>query len=241
MPRAKPGFLIHRLGKWRREPLAPLLLLVSAAGIFGFLELASEVREDEFRHYDEAILLMMREPGNPADPIGSVRIEEMARDLTALGSFTILTIVAIIGLAAALFVGRWKLALSGLISVLSGMAVMNLLKSSYARARPDVVAHATTFHNESFPSGHATMASIVYLTLGIMLARTQPRKRVRIFVVALSILITMSVGISRIYLGVHWPTDVLGGWALGTVWAVLFWFAAVKVDSRRARLETARS
>ena len=218
-----------------------MLLLASAAGIFGFLKLASEVREEEFRHYDEAILLMMREPGNPADPVGSIRIEEMARDLTALGSFTILTLVAIIGLSVALFAGRRKLALAGLISVLSGMAVMNLLKSSYARARPDVVGHATSFHNESFPSGHATMASIVYLTLGIMVARTQPRKRVRVFVTALSILITFSVGISRIYLGVHWPTDVLAGWALGTVWAVLFWFAVVKVDSRKARLAMASS
>jgi undecaprenyl-diphosphatase len=235
MLRSGTTYLFHKLGEWRREPLVPLLFLVAAAGIFFFLKLASEVREDEFRHYDEAILLMMREPGNPADPVGSARIEEMARDLTALGSFTILTLVSIIGISVALFAGKRKLALAGLISVLSGMAMMNLLKSSYSRERPDLVVHATPVHDASFPSGHTTMASIVYLTLGIMLARTQPRKRVRIFVIALSIVITVSVGVSRVYLGVHWPTDVVAGWALGTVWAVLFWFAA-KVRSRKAKL-----
>ncbi|WP_265594433.1 phosphatase PAP2 family protein [Haloferula sp. BvORR071] len=231
--------MIHRLGEWRRKPLGPLLLLAAAAGVLFFLKLASEVREDEFRRADEAILLMMREPGNPADPLGPPRVEEMARDLTALGSLTILTIVSTIGISSAFFAGRWKLALAGLVSVFSGMAVMNLLKSTYARARPDLVAHVTTVHDASFPSGHTTMASVVYLTLGIMIARTQARKRVRIFVIALSILITLAVGISRVYLGVHWPTDVLAGWALGTVWAVLFWFAVVNMDSRKARLAAA--
>lgn len=236
MPRKSFTYLIHKLGEWRREPLAPLLLLFAAAGIFIFLDIASEIREDELRDFDEATLLMMREPGNPADPAGSARIEEMARDLTALGSFTILTIVSVIGISVALFAGRPKLALSALVAVLSGVLVMNLLKSGYSRDRPDLVEHATPVHDASFPSGHTTMASIVYLTLGIMLARTQQRKRVRIFVTVLAVLITVSVGVSRVYLGVHWPTDVMAGWALGTVWAVLFWFAAVKVHSRKERL-----
>lgn len=78
------------------------------------------------------------------------------------------------------------------------------------------------------------MAAMVYLTIGILLARTQPLKRVRVFIVAISVLITVLVGVSRVYLGVHWPTDVLAGWTLGGAWAMLFWLVAMKVDPRNS-------
>jgi undecaprenyl-diphosphatase len=78
------------------------------------------------------------------------------------------------------------------------------------------------------------MAALVWLTLGIVIARTQQRQSLRVFVVAISVAITLLVGVSRVYLGVHWPTDVLAGWTLGGAWAVLFWLIAVKVDRRDA-------
>ena len=212
--------------------MIPVLMLVLLGSVWGFLKLASEVRENETRHYDEALLLAMREPGNTADPIGPQRVEEMARDLTALGGFTILTGVTLVSSGVAVFAGRWRLAVLGLVSVLLGMGVMNLLKQGYDRPRPELVEHGMLTHHASFPSGHSMMAAVVYLTLGILLARTQPKKRVRVFIVAISVLITVLVGVSRVYLGVHWPTDVLAGWTLGGAWAVLFWLVAMKVDPR---------
>lgn len=222
--------VMHRLFPWLDRALVPVLILLVLAGIGVFLEIAGEVREDETRHFDESLLLMMREPGNPADPVGSGRVEEMARDLTALGGMTLLTGVTLVATGVALFAGRQRLALLGVVSVVAGAMVMSLLKQGFDRPRPALVEHATVVHNASFPSGHSMMAAMVYLTLGILLARTQPRKRVRAFIVVISMLVTLLVGVSRVYLGVHWPTDVAAGWALGGAWAVMFWLVAMKVD-----------
>jgi undecaprenyl-diphosphatase len=216
----------------KRRPLVPLLVLVVLGGIWAFLAIADEVGENETRHFDETTLLAMRVPGNPSDPIGSPRVEEMARDLTALGGFTLLSGVTLIAVGVAVFAGRGKLALLAVISVLLGMAVMNQLKQGYDRPRPDLVEHATLVHNASFPSGHSMMAAMIYLTIGILIARTQSKKRVRGFVIAISVIITLLVGVSRVYLGVHWPTDVLAGWALGGAWAIAFWLVSMKVDPR---------
>lgn len=216
--------------KWFREPLIPILLLIVMGGIWAFLEVAGEVREQETRHFDEGILLAMREPGNTSDPIGPPRVEEMARDLTGLGGFTLLTGVTLVAAGVAFFAGKPRLALLGMTSIIAGTMVMSLLKKGYDRPRPDLVEHGTLVHNASFPSGHSMMSAMVYLTLGILLARTQPKKRVRVFIASISIIITVLVGVSRVYLGVHWPTDVLAGWMLGGVWAIGFWLLVMKFD-----------
>ena len=213
-----------------RKPLVPVLLLVILAGIWGFIEIAREIREIETRRFDEAVLLALRVPGDTSDPIGSPRVEEMARDLTALGGFTLLTGVTLTACGVAIFAGRSRLAGLGLLSVIAGSLTMKLLKQGFDRPRPGLVEHGTLVTAASFPSGHTMMAALVYLTLGILLARTQAKKRVRVFIIFISVLITLLVGVSRVYLGVHWPTDVFGGWALGGTWAVLFWLVAMKVD-----------
>jgi len=217
-------------GGWWRKPLIPVLVLVVLGSLWVFIEIAEEVREAETRRYDEAILLAMREPGDTSDPIGSPRVEEMARDLTALGGFTILTGVTLVSLGVAIFAGRSRLAALAVVSVLAGTVMTGVLKQGFDRPRPALVEHGTLVHNASFPSGHSMMAAMVYLTLGILLARTQTKKRVRAFIVAISVIITVLVGLSRVYLGVHWPTDVLAGWTLGGAWAVAFWLVAMKVD-----------
>ncbi len=218
-----------------RQPLVPLLVLVVLATVWGFLEMAGEVMEKETHAFDEAVLLSMREPGNTADPIGSAWVEEMARDLTALGGFTLLTGVTLVAAGVAVFAGRARLALLGFFSIVTGSFVMSLLKQGYDRPRPDLVEHGTLVHNASFPSGHSMMGAMVWLTLGILLARTQPKKRVRAFIVGISVVVTVLVGVSRVYLGVHWPTDVAGGWMLGGAWAMLFWLVVMKIDLLKAR------
>lgn len=223
---------IRVITNWWRQPLVPALVLVVMASVGGFLQVASEVREMETRAFDEAVLLAMREPGDTADPIGPPRVEEVARDLTALGGVTILTLVTLTAFGVALFAGRRRLAWFGLAAVVAGSVMTGVLKSGYNRPRPALVEHSVWVANPSFPSGHSTMAAVVYLTLGILLARTQQRRRVRIFIVSICALLTVLVGCSRVYLGVHYPTDVAAGWLLGGAWAVLFWLVAMKVDSR---------
>lgn len=223
------------LGGRVKNPLALFLLLAVFGIVGGFLELAGEIRENETRVFDECVILAMREPGNPDDPIGSPRVEEIARDLTALGGVTVLTLVSLVAFGAAAFSGRAKLGGAALAAVIAGSAATSLLKSGYARPRPDLVEHGTWVANASFPSGHSMMSAVVYLTLAILVARIQQRHRVRVFIVGVAVLLTVLVGASRVYLGVHWPTDVFAGWFLGAAWAVLFWLLAMRMDPRPPR------
>jgi len=212
------------------QPLLPVLVLVVLGATWGFISLADEVMEKETRHFDETILLAMREPGDTKDPVGPPWLGEMARDITALGGFTLLTGVTFVATGVALFSGKRRLAVAGVSSLLLGGILVGVLKQGFNRPRPELVEHATLVSLPSFPSGHSPMAALVWLTLAIVIARTQPLQSLRAFVVAISVAITLLVGVSRVYLGVHWPTDVLAGWTLGGAWAVLFWLVAMKVD-----------
>jgi undecaprenyl-diphosphatase len=127
-------------------------------------------------------------------------------------------------------------ALLVLASVGGGALLSTLLKLSFERPRPDLVPHAVAVYTASFPSGHAMLSAVTYLTLGTLLARIQPRRRLRAYIVAVAVLLTLLVGTSRVYLGVHWPTDVLAGWCLGAAWAMLCWAVALWLQ-RRGRVE----
>jgi undecaprenyl-diphosphatase len=107
-----------------------------------------------------------------------------------------------------------------LIAVLGGLVFNNLLKIVFARSRPDVVSHAPRVFTTSFPSGHATLSAITYLTIAALLARAYPSPILDLYFMLLAALLTALIGLSRIYLGVHFPTDILGGWCIGTAWAI---------------------
>ena len=117
------------------------------------------------------------------------------------------------------------------------MLVSTLTKLGFGRPRPDLVPHATQVYTASFPSGHAMMAAVTYLTLGALLARVQPRLRLKLYLIGLAATLTVLVGCSRVYLGVHWPTDVLAGWTLGAAWALGCWAIALWLQAR-GRIET---
>nr|WP_246352024.1 phosphatase PAP2 family protein [Sphingobium subterraneum] len=108
-----------------------------------------------------------------------------------------------------------------LASVGSGIAVSNALKIWFLRPRPEIVPHLVLIQTASFPSGHAMNAAVAYLTLGSVLASAQGDRGVRVYIMSVAVALTFVVGFSRIYLGVHWPTDVLAGWTMGSVWALL--------------------
>ena len=110
--------------------------------------------------------------------------------------------------------------------MIGGAILTNLLKNVFARPRPDLVDHLVAVHSMSFPSGHAMGAAATFLTLGALLARTERKKVVRGYIFAVAGLLTLMVGFSRVFLGVHYPTDVLAGWTLGAAWALLCWMIA---------------
>jgi undecaprenyl-diphosphatase len=221
---------------WRARELATIVVLgVMAGGAWTFVELAEEVRGDALVAFDRTVLLAMRTPGDPADPIGPRWFEELARDVTALGGVAVVTFVT---LSAALFlwlIGSRSAALLLLAAVLGGELLSSALKLGFGRPRPDLVPHETTVYTASFPSGHAMLSAVAYLTIGALVARVRPERSVKAFAAAWSVLVTLLVGASRVYLGVHWPTDVLAGWAAGAAWAALCWTVA-DVLRRRGRL-----
>ncbi len=159
-------------------------------------------------------------------------MEEMGRDLTALGGFTVLTIITLAVTGFLMFLGSRRIAGIALTAVTGGMLLTHFLKEGFNRARPDLVPHRVLVTNASFSSGHTMMAAVVYLTLGVLLARTLPHRRLRVFVITVSAVIAILVGVSRVYLGVHWPTDVLAGWTLGSTWALFCWLLAIRLDPR---------
>jgi len=222
--------LVRRLAG--RELLPLLLLLLVAGGAWGFAELADEAVEGDTRGFDSALLLALREPGDPGDPLGPRWLEVAARDVTALGSVVVLGLLTLAVAGYLALDGKRHAALLALAAVSGGQILNTLLKAGIARPRPDLVPHAVEVFSASFPSGHAMTSAATYLTLGALLARMQRRRRLKLFSLGLAVTLTLLVGLSRVYLGVHWPTDVIGGWAAGALWALLCWLVALWLQGR---------
>lgn len=207
---------------WRSLDAAERWMLTGLAGVAVlvvlFLQLADEVAEGATKAFDNAVLLAFRVPGNPADPIGPAWVEEMARDVTSLGSFAVLGLL-VAGVVLYLLLDRRRgTALFVMVCVLGGTAISTVLKMSYDRPRPQLTEVARVF-TPSFPSGHSMLSAVTYLTLGALLAEAVAGKRLKGYFIGVAVVLTVLVGISRIYLGVHYPTDVLAGWAMGSGWA----------------------
>lgn len=214
--------------------LALIAVLAAALGLWGFLEVVDEVVEGEARVVDERILLAFREPGDPDDPLGPIWLEGMVRDVTSLGGIAVLVLATAI-VAGMLVLQRRRRSLLLLLAATSGAGLLSLLlKTWYARPRPELVAHLMPEHSPSFPSGHALAASAVYLTLGALVARFVAGTASKLYVLAVALLLSVLVGISRLYLGVHYPTDVVAGWCVGLSWAMLCWLAARFLQRRGA-------
>jgi undecaprenyl-diphosphatase len=228
--------MIHWMNQYEGRVLLGLILL--AGGVWLFIFLADQVVGRDPRTLDTQILLAMRDPVDSADPLGPPWLEEIGRDFTALGGAGLQTLILIIVSGYLILIRKYN-ALLLLISAIVGAWVMNsLLKELFERPRPDLVPHGMVVYQASFPSGHAMSAAAFYLTLGVLLARLHTRRHIQSYFMGAAILITLIVGISRVYLGVHWPSDVLAGWALGGVWAILCWMLTRWLQ-RRGQVEQA--
>lgn len=202
-------------------PLA--LFAIAAAGISLFLSIADELDDGDLNAIDTEIFLMFRTGVDNAQPIGPAWLQETAAEITALGGYTVVFLLVASVIGFLLVSRKYGPALYVFLSIGTGTLVGHLLKELYARPRPDLVEHLVNTHTPSFPSGHAMVSAIVYLTLGSLILRMVDSVRVRAYVLTLAILLTVMIGITRIYLGVHWPSDVIAGWAMGAAWASLCW------------------
>ena len=209
-----------------------LALAGIAAGVWGFALLADEVREGGTQAFDQRLLLAFRHSDTKA-PLGRPWVQEAARDITSLGGTAVLTLVTAIAAGFLALDGKKHMALFLFGATLGGMAAGTILKDAFHRPRPDLVPYSAYVSGASFPSGHSMMSAVTYLTLGALLARSQERKRVKAYFLLVAMLLTFAVGVTRVYLGVHWPTDVLAGWTAGAVWALLCWLTARRLQARR--------
>ena len=216
-----------------REQHPLLSLVIGAALAFGFIKLAGEITEGETQAFDVAFLKALRVPGDLGTPIGPAWLLSSMRDLTALGGVTVLTLVSFLAIAFLLTRGRVKQALYTALATGGGALMGRLLKSLFARERPEVVPHLVEVHSLSFPSGHSMNSAIVYLTLAVMISRSFEDRKPRIFVIGVAALLVMTIGFTRLYLGVHYPTDVLGGWTVGAAWALAMGLIATRLQEER--------
>lgn len=225
---------LERLLNWLgvHEGATLIILATIAAAVWGFIELADEVMKGTTEALDEKLLLALRDPADLSDPIGPHWVEEMGRDLTALGGVGILTLFVLSILGFLLLRRQFHACLYLALSIGGGMLASSLLKIFFSRPRPDLVAHGSYVYTTSFPSGHSMMATATFFTLAALLASLESSRRIRAYLLCMATIFSLLVGVSRVYLGVHWPSDVLAGWAAGIAWALLCWFVAQRLQRR---------
>jgi undecaprenyl-diphosphatase len=207
-----PGLRLDRF----RSLIVPLAVaLTSALLALAFAQLSGEVMEGETRGFDGLVL-----HGLQALRAGHPWFVEMLRDLSGLGSTVVLALFTVATVGYLMLVSAWTTALLVAAAVASGSLLVTLFKSAFGRLRPDSAFAELVAPGLSFPSGHASMSAIVFLTLGALIAGTRTRVAERMYILATAAVMTLLVGTSRVALGVHWATDVIGGWAFGAAWAL---------------------
>jgi undecaprenyl-diphosphatase len=189
--------------------------------ILCFIVLADLIGKGTFAALDRRMVRAMREPPDRREPIGPAWLQSAARDVTALGSIVVIALLTCIVAGYFFFTSRFGTGCLMTMAVFGGLALNSALKRGYARRRPDFVSHAVEVLTPSFPSGHAALSSTAYLTLGALLDQSYSSLPMNIYFTSAALFLTLIIGISRVYLGVHYPTDVVGGWLLGGSWAIV--------------------
>ena len=219
-----------RLGSSEVTVLLILLAILLAAG--GFIAVAIGVNAGATQNVDEMLLRAPRDATDPARTLGPMWLEEVARDLTAIGGIAALTLVTAI-VSGYLVISRKFGALLLLIAAtFGGLLLSTLLKDRFDRPRPAVVPHKSLVMTSSFPSGHSLNSAVVYLTLGALLSGLSRQRRLKLYFFSVAVLLTFLVGVSRVYMGVHYPTDVLAGWCAGLAWALACGLVALRLRRR---------
>lgn len=219
---------------FRAEGAVLLMFLAAVAAAWAFVEIAGNVTAGSTLEFDRRIVRALRRSDDPAVPIGPSWLGVAARDVTSLGGTAVLTLAFLAIVGYLLLVKKRQAIVFLSVAILGGVLVDVALKVLYRRERPDVVPHLDHAMSSSFPSGHSMLAAIVYLTLGALVARVTPGRLAKLYVISVAVTATLLVGTSRVFLGVHYPTDVLAGWAAGLLWALLCELAARALQKRGA-------
>lgn len=226
--------LVRSLLDWIGRHEFSVLLALTGVGvaILAFIRIADAVGEGKTLRFDQWAVLALRQPDDPSAPIGPSWVGLIARDVTALGGAAVLTLITIAVLGylwlRRLYGAMWLV----VAATFGGLIVSTVLKQWFERPRPDIVPHLEPTYTSSFPSGHSLLSATVFLTLGALLGRVVQEFRLKAYFLLVALALTFLVGLSRVYLGVHWPTDVLAGWCAGLAWATLCWLVARYLQHR---------
>lgn len=238
-------FLQRKIAMLRRFGWSKVVWLVATLFVLGcgfcFIKLADDVGEGQTQTFDEWVLRSLRRADDPAVTIGPAWLREPMLDITALGSPVVLTLMVIGVIGFMRLQRQFGCIVLTLVATITGKLVMEILKHFMDRDRPTAVPHLRDVTDHSFPSGHAMLSAIVYLTLGILLTQVVPGRTAKLYCLLCAMILTFLVGISRIYLGVHYPTDVLAGWMAGIGWALGWWLVAQYLRRRGMFFEERRT
>jgi undecaprenyl-diphosphatase len=222
---------ILRLLRFARQELGAVFALgVIWGGIAAFVDIADDMTEADGQALDQQILDFVRPGPEAGDPIGPHWLETAMLDITALGGLSVLLLFALIATGVLLIQKKPWSALMLAVSLAGGLLLSEVTKGLFERDRPSEIYRTVETINASFPSGHALLSTVFYLTLGVMLERAFARRRMKIYILGAAVLVALLVGVSRVYLAAHWATDVMGGWALGAAWAMVCWLVAYVVQ-----------
>jgi undecaprenyl-diphosphatase len=210
-----------------------LWIFIIILGTLIFVIIANAVSEGETNRFDLMILESLRVQGNLHQPIGPQWIEPAMRDITSLGGGTVIVIITVIVVGFLLLQKNYNAMWLILIATIGGALVGLGLKELMGRERPPEIFHLVYVNTLSFPSGHSMISAVVYLTQAFLLSRIQKKKSIRVYIIMVALILTFLIGISRVYLGVHYPTDVFAGWSIGFAWAFLCWFVVWYIQERK--------
>ncbi len=221
---------VRRSGRrsWRWPAVALVLLA-------GFGVLLASVQDGDVGRLDGALLTWLRDSADLSRPRAPPWVTALFTEITHLGGTVTLTLATVVVVGLLLFERKHRAAILVLLSVTGGTFISTMTKLGVDRPRPDLVPHLVEVTSPSFPSGHAMLSAVVYLTLGAMLAQFEfARPATRVYVIVIAIALTLAIGFSRVFLGVHWPSDVLAGWCLGAAWAIVCLMIARTLERRGA-------
>jgi undecaprenyl-diphosphatase len=214
-----------------------LELLAFAGLAWMFFAIADAVKENETKSIDEVILLALRADPAGKDPVGPPWLEYAMRDLSALGGGPVATLITVLVVGYLLIDRKPRLAIMLSVCALGTWAVMAAFKDLYARGRPVLIEPMYGAAGFAFPSGHASIAAALYVTLGFLIASHLPRRALRLYVIGVGAFLALLVGFTRVYIGVHYPSDVVAGWTVGLAWALLCGLVSRRLQ-RRGVVET---
>lgn len=226
-------FLRRAFALARTEFAALSALLVVGLGISVFADLAEDMQEGDGQAFDQWVLHWMQPM--PGEPRGPWWLHEAAGDITSLGGVAVLTLFAIVAIGFLMILKKRLSAVLLVVGLAGGVVLSEGLKALFERERPPVAYQAVETLNASFPSGHALLSTVFYLTVAVMMTRAFPARRLKIYVLGIGMVFALMIGLTRIYLGAHWTTDVLAGWSVGAAWAMVLWLVSYAIERRQKR------